>query len=763
MPVQDTTDSVPTIAVGIENTANVRLINSVMGNQYRLQHDQEGAAWEEPDLIIVDRASLQRHKALIKRLCDQSGPMILPVLLVSDARRDPNLRSYSELGATINDILRIPTSRMELLARIDNLLLLRQLSRTQEQARRELADVVGALQILNACDQILVRSESEGALLDSICYRIVQAEDYDLAWIGFPCPPDERGSPEGSDVQAKAGDLAGSADSLATEWASTTAGSRAIVKEALESGHPQLVHDLEAEGLIPDGLTTENSVELSSGIVVPLQVDIGQNGYLAICSTYAKHFDGQECQLLQRLGTNLAFALNTHRFQNERDIQSEAIRDLAFSDALTGLPNQHYLTSFLDGLLESESSEGNPSAAILFIDLDGFKIINDALGHEAGDEVLIQVSQRLKGAVRDSDLVIRQGGDEFLVVMFDAPRTHTPLKPRDPETFKELAEGLASRIIESLNSPFVLGEHEHHLSASIGISLCPDHGESAALIIQAADTAMYEAKKTGGTSHLYSPAISQQRQERLSLESRLRHAVEHEELELYFQPLFNMQGLDIIGAEALVRWPQNDGSMLSPGTFIPLAEETGLIRPMGDWILASAARILKDWHEAGYALKMSVNLSLKQLQSEADVDRFSELVRPFIAPCWITLELTESILIADPAAIETLMQRLHEHGFEIAIDDFGTGYSSLSRLQHMPIQTLKIDRSFVDQINKPGKGAAMVPIIGQMAASFGLRTVAEGIETEPQYQHLCEQGVNFGQGFWYGHPVADARFRELFF
>ncbi|TDT40282.1 diguanylate cyclase (GGDEF)-like protein [Halospina denitrificans] len=742
----------PTIAVGIESAANVRLINSVVGDQYSLQHALDGAAWEEPELIVVDRASLQRHSALIHQLCTQDAPMILPVLLVSDGRRDPNLRSHAELGTAINDILRIPTSRMELLARIDNLVHMRQLSRTQEKARRELSDVVGALQILNACDQILVRSESESALLDSICHRIVQAEDYDLAWISFPPLPD---------IPAKAGKSAEYTNILAAEWASTN-GHRALVKEALETGKPQPVQHLQDEGLIPEAFGNADERTLSSGVVLPLQVDIGTPGYLAICSHYPNHFDQEECQLLQRLSTNLAYALNTHRFQRERDIQSAEIRGLAFSDALTGLPNRHYLTSFLDDLLENQETRGAPSAAILFIDLDGFKIINDALGHDAGDEVLIQVSRRLQGAVRDSDLVVRQGGDEFLVVIFDAPRTSAPLKPRDPDSFKELASSLACRIIDSLNSPFVVDDHEQHLSASIGISLCPDHGENASVIIQAADIAMYEAKKTGGISHLYSPAISEQRQQRLSLENRLRHAIDHEELALHFQPLFNMQTLDVIGTEALVRWPQEDGSMLSPGNFIPLAEETCLIRPMGDWILEAAARQLRDWHDAGYPLTMSVNLSLKQLQSEGDVERFFELVRPYIDPRWITLELTESIVASDPSAIESLMHKLSEHGFQIAIDDFGTGYSSLSRLQHMPIQILKIDRSFVDQINTPGKGNAMIPIIRQMAASFGLLTVAEGIENEAQYQHLCKQGVDVGQGFWFGRPVPEAQLREMF-
>ncbi|MEX2366800.1 MAG: diguanylate cyclase, partial [Pseudohongiellaceae bacterium] len=336
----------------------------------------------------------------------------------------------------------------------------------------------------------------------------------------------------------------------------------------------------------------------------PLQTDIGQSGYLAIYSHQDNHFSHDERQLVEHLAANLGYALNTLRFQSERERQSEEIHNLAFSDALTGLPNRHYLVNYIENMLANTAGDDAPSAAILFIDLDGFKLINDVLGHEAGDQVLVQVARRLQNAIRDTDLVIRHGGDEFLVVLFDAPRDRPALTPADPGAFIRLCEELARRIINHIKEPIVICEQEHRINASIGISLCPDHGRDASSVIQAADNAMYNAKRSGGgCSHLYSPEILEKRHQRLSMEARLRHAISNDELVLHFQPMFRLEDLSTVGVEALARWPRADGSMIMPGDFIPVAEETGLIRPMGDWALAAGAQQLQSWHKQGYPLQ----------------------------------------------------------------------------------------------------------------------------------------------------------------
>ncbi len=740
--VAKVTENLPVISVAVTSSANARLLREVLGNHYRLLFDLESQAEHGVDLIIVDAASLQHHRSLITRLRQRSRPMVLPVLLVSDTRAGSFGGFTNELGATVDDILRIPVSRHELMARINNLLRLRHLSCDQEDARNRLADMVSAMQVLNACDQVLVRVRDERELLQLLCRKIVEVEGYQLAWISLA----ESCDPERVSIRAAAGVGAERAAVLAVDW---KPGKLQVIDGIGDCLDTMPAHRFAvAEGL-------------ESAIVLPLETKVGGCGYLAIYSSQPGHFSKVEIRPLERLATNLGHALNSVQLQREQEKQSAEIHRLAYADALTGLPNRRYLINYLEDMLVRAETGPVTSAAILFVDLDGFKLINDVLGHSAGDAVLIEVSKRLQQAVRETDLVIRQGGDEFLVVMFDAPRREAPLTPGDPEGFVRLAKNLATRIIEHLSEPIAIAGQEHHLSASIGISLCPDHGDDASTVIQAADTAMYSAKKKGGgQSYFYSAEIFEQRQQRLSLEARLRGAICNDELELHFQPIFDLGSRRTVGTEALVRWPQADGSMIMPGTFIPIAEESGLIGPLGDWVLENAARQLQAWHDAGHKLHMAVNLSIHQLYPQGDAEQIASLVRPYVDPAWVTLEITESVLMTDPVQMETLLNKLNEQGFQIAIDDFGTGYSSLSRLQHLPLQTLKIDRSFVNELRAGGKGAGMTSIIQQMASSFGLRTVAEGIETEEQYDHLCAAGVNLGQGYWFGRPVPESELRQ---
>lgn len=746
----------PVIAIGITSSANTQLMQQILGSRYRLVSGLGELGGEVPDLLIVDPAILQRNYSLIRKLRHQEEPMILPVLMVSDLKSGPRNSNNLELGKTVDDILRIPSTRQELTARIDNLLRVRHLSREQESARFELGGIVSALRALNACDQVLVRASTEDELLEAFCQNIIAMETYQLAWIGFT----GEHSPGRLEVQACAGKAADCAESLAADWEARLAcGEPHHGEQSLSQ--QWLLNHIEDELPAMKGHQSAVDKGLASALLLPLNTDIGPSGSLAIYSSQSGHFSHEECQLLGRMASNLSHALNTLRFQQERDSQSARIHNLAYSDALTGLPNRLYLVSYLDDMLARSESRHSPSAAVLFVDLDGFKPINDVFGHETGDQVLTQVAQRLQHTVRESDLVIRQGGDEFLVVMFDRPRKHPPLTPGDSASFSRIAEELANRIIESIQAPMEINDHEHRLSASIGISLCPDHGESASTVIQAADNAMYDAKREGGgCCHIFSPQMLEKRQQRLSLEARLRRAIEQDELELHYQPIFDLASLKITGAEALARWPQEDGGMVMPGDFIPVAEETGLIGPLGNWALATAARQLCDWHRQGHKLSVAVNLSVHQLHPRGDADRMAALVSPYVDPAFVTLEITESIIMADPAAIEALLHKLRDHGFKIAIDDFGTGYSSLSRLQHLPLQTLKIDRSFVNQMDQEGKGAAMIPIIQQMASSFELLTVAEGIETEAQYHQLCQAGIQSGQGYWFGRPVSAETFLQ---
>lgn len=754
------TPGLRSIAIALANAANAQLLEDLLGQQFCLHNglpDPNEDLGSAADLIVIDVASLHRNFERIRRLRRLADPVILPVLLVADSRSRPHPQIAAELGKSVDDILRIPTSQAELKARIDNLLRLRALSREQDDARHKLVGVVGSLRTLNACDRVVVRSTTEQELLNALCRAIVHEGDYSLAWTGFSAGQND----ERVEIRACAGTAADAVMNVELDWGGKLAAA-GMVGRTIGGQETQVVVDTSNEPALPHLQEWAQEHGLAAVITLPLTTETGPPGCLAIYSNKPGQFGREERQLLERLAGNLVFGLNALRIQRDREEQAAEIHYLAYTDVLTGLPNRRHLIHYLDGML-ADTDARETCGAIMFIDLDGFKLINDALGHEVGDQVLKQIGQRLRTAVRDSDLVARQGGDEFLVVMVDAPR-HGGSSPAP--VVLDNAHTLAERIIAHLSEPLMAGGYAHCLKASVGISLCPDHGRDAVVLIENADKAMYEAKRSGGgRSRLFSEDISTSRQERFSMERRLRQALEEEQFELHYQPIFELDSCRVVAAEALIRWPQRDGSLLMPGAFMPLAEETGLINPLGDWVLATAARQLRTWHDRGMTLSMAVNLSMKQLYPDGDAEHLAALVRPHIDPCWIHLEVTENALMTDPAAIENLLAELHDKGFQLAIDDFGTGYSSLSRLQHLSIQSLKIDRSFVRELGRPGsKGAALVAIIQQMASSLDLQTIAEGIETDEQRQLLCENsnGTGWGQGFWFSKAIpADDFERQL--
>lgn len=746
----------PVIRVALANDANARLLYNLLGKQFDIRRGLDNiievpGMRSEADLILVDAASLEKNRDLLRKLRRRIEPVTLPVLLVLDNRTGLQGLIAASPGQLVDDVLRIPTNQTELTMRLNTLLHLRELSISQEEDRQQLVGVVSSLRTLSACDQVVVRSTTEQELIRALCRTIVNEEGYSLAWIGFALG--NTASPV--EIHASAGPAAAFIPELALGWEHEPQ-PQGPASRTLRTGQTQVISDIAKE--LPPSYVRDKALKhhLAAVITLPVKVDTGPPGCLAIYSDKPGHFGTEERQLLERLADNLAFGLNALRVQRERAQQASEIHYLAYTDALTGLPNRRHLIHYLDGKF-SHLNVTNLTGAILFIDLDGFKLINDALGHDVGDQVLKQISQRLTGSVRDHDLVVRQGGDEFLVVMVDEPRNGGN---ESIETLIESAHTLARRIIDHLSEPLMAGGYTHRVKASIGISLYPAHGTEAVVLVENADKAMYEAKKRGGgRSHLFSEGLSVNWQKRFSLESRLREALVHQAFELYYQPVFDLHTSQIVAVEALIRWPQSDGEILMPGAFMPLAEETGLIRPLGDWVLETAARQLRAWHDKGFTLAMAVNLSINQLYPDGDAEHFAALVRPHVDPLWMHLEVTENALMADPVAIEQLLSELHAKGFQLAIDDFGTGYSSLSRLQHLSIQTLKIDRSFVSELDKAeSKGSSLVPTIQQMASNLKLLTIAEGIETDEQRQALLSTSAElaWGQGYWFS-PAVPAR------
>ena len=422
--------------------------------------------------------------------------------------------------------------------------------------------------------------------------------------------------------------------------------------------------------------------------------------------------------------------------------QQERIRHLAQYDFLTDLPNRFLLRDRLERAILSAQRTGR-KMAVMFLDLDRFKTINDSLGHVVGDSLLQAVAQRLTASVRASDTVSRQGGDEFVVLVADLERA-------------ESAAGVAANLLAALSTPYHLDGHELLVTPSIGIAVCPDDGTGIDALLKNADMAMYAAKEAGrATYRFFTPELNQRANERLWVENNLRRAIERGEMELHFQPQLSMDGTRLLGCEALVRWRQPDGRLIPPAQFIPVAEETGLIVALGDWVLEEACRAAASLRQRLGPLTMAVNLSAVQFHRADPARRVGELLERYhLPPDALELEVTESVLMDDADEVVRALEHFRVIGVPLAIDDFGTGYSSLSYLKRFHADKLKIDRSFVQGLDSGGDSAAIAEAIVAMAHSLGMETLAEGVETEEQRAHLHRMGCGQVQGFLFGRPMA---------
>jgi len=421
----------------------------------------------------------------------------------------------------------------------------------------------------------------------------------------------------------------------------------------------------------------------------------------------------------------------------------ERIRQLAYYDVLTGLPNRRLLEDRLH-MATAHARRNQQQMAVLFIDLDRFKRINDSLGHEVGDQLLNSIAQRLLLAVREDDTVARMGGDEFVAILSDID---SPAQ----------AVQVARRMLEALQQPTIIQGHELVVTVSIGISIYPDDGKDGELLLRNADAAMYRAKGSGRNAYqLYTPTMNARSLETLALESALHHALENDEFELYYQPQLEAGSGRIIAAEALLRWNHPDLGLTSPADFIPLAEETGLIISISEWVTKEACRQLATWQQQGFSeLNISINIATRQFYHPDFCDTMVHcLQEAAVDPDQLTLELTESMLMDEALQTIRILNTLHGMGFSITLDDFGTGFSSLTHLRSFPLDELKIDRAFVRYIDHPQrKDAAIVSSVINLAHSLGLRVVAEGVETKEQMHFLQRHGCDVLQGFYFSPPV----------
>jgi diguanylate cyclase (GGDEF)-like protein len=443
--------------------------------------------------------------------------------------------------------------------------------------------------------------------------------------------------------------------------------------------------------------------------------------------------------LLQRL---------RHILANQR--AEKQIKHLAYHDTLTGLPNRVLFHDRLQQALSQAIREEHPMG-VMFLDLDRFKIINDTLGHDVGDELLKAVSQRLINCIRQGDTVVRLGGDEFTIIL--------------PVIGKaEDAAFVAQKILITLAEPFLLNHQELHITSSIGISLYPNDGGDTQTLIKNADIAMYRAKDLGKNNYqFYTADMNSRALETINLENALRHALERNELLLHYQPQIDIRTGRIVGVEALVRWQHPEFGLVSPVKFIPIAEETNLIIPIGEWVLRTACEQGVRWREQGLPVwRMAVNLSARQFRHQDLLQPIRRILQETgFDPHHLELEITESLIMQGAGKTIAILEALDEMGIRLSLDDFGTGYSSLSYLKRFPIDTVKIDRSFVRDIHTDPNDAAITSAIIAMAHSLRLSVIAEGVETEEQLAFLRERNCNEYQGYYFSKPLPAEQVERL--
>ena len=449
--------------------------------------------------------------------------------------------------------------------------------------------------------------------------------------------------------------------------------------------------------------------------------------------------DGGEIEAIVEISRDIT---NYLAIMEELRDQERNYHHLATHDPLTGLANRRLFEEQSVDII-SKAKRDSREFALLYIDLDQFKKINDSLGHLIGDKVIIDVAKRFENHIRSRDLIARLSGDEFIVVM-ESGGEH------------EKIATLARHLIDTLKDPILVDGHELYIGASIGISLFPHDGDTLNELLKNADAAMYTAKDSGrNTCSFYTPKMTEKAFEHILLESSLRHALMNQEFVIHYQPQVLLANQKLIGLEALLRWQHPDLGLIPPGKFIPIAEETGLIISIGEWVMRQVTQQISTWYRSGLNPgKVAINIAGPQLEHGDLCELLTEILdETGCRPEWIELEVTESFIMKHPKKSIALLKRIQEKGIEISIDDFGTGYSSLSYLKQLPINTLKIDLSFVRDILTNPDDRAITQAIIALAASLNLETIAEGIENREQGEMLAEKGCRVGQGFFYGRPM----------
>lgn len=619
--------------------------------------------------------------------------------------------------------------------------------RAEEKARNEarterLARMFAAL---SATNEAIMRAKSRAELFDLVCLAASNGAKFTSTTIALA-----RVDSDQLEIVSSAGPSSDTTRNVRLSIDPERPEGRGMSGTAFRTRQPCISNDYLNDDRVRAFHSIVRNDGARSGAAFPLVAHDRAVGVMIYMSTEPGTFTAEFVELLQRLADNVSFAMENFDRADEKNQADERIEYLASHDSLTDLPNRETFNGLLHEAID-EAQRHDQRFAVLFIDLDRFKVINDSLGHEAGDLLLLEVANRLRGALRASDVVARLGGDEFVVILDQCGEV---------DDVQRIATGLLTALAE----PMELAGHECHTTASIGIAMYPTNGSDVQMLTKNADMAMYLAKEDGKNGYrFFSKEVKTQSIERLSLESALRRALERNQFTLNYQPKVDMETGQITGVEALLRWRHPDLGSISPAQFIPLAEETGLIVPIGRWVVKEACAQAMAWQRRGLLpVSMAVNLSPRQFVDEhllQDVDE--ALAASGMSPVLLQLEVTESMMMRNVGRALKVLDAIQSRGIRLAIDDFGTGYSSMSLMKHFPIDTIKIDRSFVRDLPQDLEDQAIAQAIISMGKALGMTVVAEGVENAEQEAFLRAHGCDEMQGFLISKPLPARQMAEL--
>lgn len=707
------------------------------GFDYRMEAEATVAAAHTTMLAIAISTTLIGLTLAAAFAYSMSKP-IFTAMQVAERVADGNFANRIEVNRG-DELGRLLTS---LAAMQDSLKARAEADRALAASKERLTVLISAM---SATNEAIMRAESREKLFELVCKTAIRGGKFTATTIALA-------EPGSNFLRIVAATGPGAKESKAAKVAISAEQpeGRGLAGTAFRTRQPCVSNDYLADRQRSAFHGMVRSTGTKSGAALPLLSRGRAVGTLLFLSAELDTFTAEFVELLERLAGNVSFALEHFDRVDERDKAEQRIKYLATHDSLTGLPNRATFSQLLEFSIKT-AKRYERQCAVLFIDLDRFKVINDSLGHAAGDALLVEMASRLRGGVRESDVIARLGGDEFVILLNDI-------------TEIQQVTAIARNLLSALSTPLELDGHECRVTASIGVAGFPNDGTDEQTLMKNADIAMYLAKEEGKNDvRFFSKEIKAQSIDRLTMETNLRQAIERNEFYLHYQPKLDVATGRIVGVEALLRWAHPDLGVLPPMRFIPLAEETGLIIPIGRWVLRTACAQNMAWQREGLPqLSMAVNVSPRQFSDEnllRDVD--DALAASGMDPKLLQIEITESMVMLNVERAVQVLDSIQSRGVRLAIDDFGTGYSSMSMMKRFPIDTIKIDRSFIRDLPQNSEDKAIAQAIISMGKALGLTVVAEGVETIEQDEFLRDHACDEIQGFLFSKPVAPEDIAEL--